>query len=422
MHFLTRGAVGLEFTRLLDQVDKMGSYLAHRGETLDEKLDLAWMRLEAACDLEPIHARIEKIRTSGISGYRGAAPLPAPFGEMVCGVGAAPDPIAPLVLAAADGSQVYPSTHGQMLYYLTNIALFRYNIGLEIGPSQQTAAALAYSDKLVRDKDGRQINNKTVDARRTLLEMQTLAGEGWALAQQFNVGELWTPILLLFDGNLLKLFGANEISDGPHLERQYLKALAQTRDAGALLGGYVDRPRGVNLISLLHLLSLPEDGITEAALKNNGDMEGVTDEMLCRRFLAPGQRSALLTLNSPKNRAYKEFDDDLEIAFFYVNVGVEGDPAIARVDMPMWIARRPGLVDTLHGALVAQCAIQGRKHYPYVLTRADELAYVGGQDRAQLEQLIRVAMRRHRLSPEASQKLQTKGLARGQRRQHRLRA
>jgi hypothetical protein len=31
-------------------------------------------------------------------------------------------------------------------------------------------------------------------------------------------------------------------------------------------------------------------------------------------------------------------------------------------------------------------------------------------------------MRRYRLSPEASHKLQTKGLARGQRRQHRLRA
>lgn len=414
--------MGLEFTRLLDQVDKMGSYLAHRGETMDEKVDLAWRRLEAACDLEPIHARVEKVRASGISGYRGATPLPMPFGEMVCGVGAAPAPFTPLMLVAADGSQVYPSTHGQMLYYLTNIALFRYNIGLEAGPSQQTSAALAYSDKLVRDKDGRQINNKTVDARRTLLEMQTLARAGWELAQQLNSGDVWTPILLLFDGNLLKLFGANEISDGPHIERQYLKAMAQTRDASTLLCGYVDRPRGVNLISLLHLLSLPEDGINEAALKNNGDMEGVTDEMLYRRYLAPGQRSALLSLNSPKNRAYKEFDDDLEIAFFYVNVGVEGDPAIARVDMPMWIARRPELVNILHGALVAQCAIQGRKHYPYALTRADELAYVSGQDRAQLEQLIRVAMRRHRLSPEASQKLQTKGLARGQRRQHRLRA
>ncbi len=414
--------MGLEFTRLLDQVDKMGSYLAHRGETMAEKVDLALARLENSCDLEPIHARIEKVRTSGVSGYRGAAPLPDPFGEMVCGVGAAPQPFTPIMLVAADGSQVYPSTHGQMLYYLTNIALFRYHIGIDIGPSQQTMAALEYSDKLVRDKDGRQINNKTVDARRTLLEMQTLAQEGWALSQQFNSGDTWTPIVLVFDGNLLKLFGANEISDGPRIERQYLKALAQTRDANALLCGYVDRPRGVNLISLLHLLSLPDDGITEAALQNNGDMEGVTDEMLYRRYLGPGERSALLALNSPKNRAYKEFDEDLEIAFFYVNVGVEGDPAIARVDMPMWIARRPDLVSIIHGALVAQCAIQGRKHYPYVLTRADELAYVGGQDRAQLEQLIRVAMRRHRLSPEASHKLQTKGLARGQRRQHRLRA
>jgi hypothetical protein len=422
MHFLTRGVVGLEFSRLLDQVDKMGSYLAKRSSTLDEKIALALARLQDACELHPIYARVELVRRSNISGYRGATPLPEGFGEMVCGVGDAPRPFAPAVLVAADGSQVYPSAHGQMLYYLTNIALFRYNIGLPVGPSQQTRASLVYSDKQVRDTDLRPINNKTVDARRTLLEMQTLAGEGWALAQELNRGDTWTPILLVFDGNLLKLFGANEIYDGPHIEQQYLQALAQTRDAGALLCGYVDRPRGVNLVSLLHLLSLPEEGVTETALRNNGDMEGVTDEMVLRRYLGPGQRSALMALNSPKNRAYKEFDEELEIAFFYLNVGTEGDPAIARVDVPMWLARRPELVDILHGTLVAQCAIQGRKHYPYALTRADELAYVNGQDRAQLEQLIRVAMRRYRLSPEASHKLQTKGLARGQRRQHRLRA
>ncbi|HYO87800.1 MAG TPA: DNA double-strand break repair nuclease NurA [Candidatus Limnocylindrales bacterium] len=414
--------MGLEFTRLLDQVDRMGSYLAHRSDAMADKVDLAVARLDASCDLAPIYTRIERVRRSSVSGYRGAAPLPEPFGEIVCGVGAAPDAPSPLILVAADGSQVYPNRHGQMLYYLTNISLFHYYAGLPYAPAQRTLASLVYSDDQVRDKDGRQINNKTVDARRTLLEMQTLAREGWDLAQQMNTGDAWTPILLLYDGNLLKVFGANEVSDGPRIERQYLKALAQARDAGVLLAGYVDRPSGVNLISLLHLLGLAEDGITETALKTNGDMEGVTDEMLCKRYLEPGQRSALLALNSPQNREYKEFDDDLEIAFFYVNVGVEGDPAIARADMPMWVARKPELVSLIHGALVAQCAIQGRQHYPYALTRADELAYVNGQDRAQLEQLIRVALRRHRLSPEASHKLQTKGLARGQRRQHRLRA
>jgi hypothetical protein len=58
-----------------------------------------------------------------------------------------------------------------------------------------------------------------------------------------------------------------------------------------------------------------------------------------------------------------------------------------------------------------------------VLTRADEMAYVSSLEKQQLEELIRVEMLKNRMEPEQSNKLQTKGLARGQtRRQHRLKA
>jgi hypothetical protein len=87
----------------------------------------------------------------------------------------------------------------------------------------------------------------------------------------------------------------------------------------------------------------------------------------------------------------------------------------------MWVAREPAAVDALHALLLQQCAIQGRKRYPYALTRADELAFVSGHERAQVDQLIRIAMLENGLTPEESEKLQTKGLARGERRQHRIR-
>jgi hypothetical protein len=280
-----------------------------------------------------------------------------------------------------------------------------------------------YDDTRLQDKEGRAITNQTVNARRTLLEIEALAEEGWKCFEDWQKTGAWTPVALLHDGNLLKVFGATEVTDAHAIEAQYLKALGKIRDSGALLAGYVDRPRGSNVISLLHLLHLPEDGVTESALRTNGELEGVTDETLFRRILGPGERSALMALNSPQNREYKDRGgDDLEIAFFYVNVATDGPPVIARVDIPMVVARHAGSVDFLHGALLAQCAIQGRKRYPYVLTRADELAYVGGQDRAQLDELIRVALLSHDLTAEASNKLQTKGLARGERRQHRVHA
>jgi len=93
---------------------------------------------------------------------------------------------------------------------------------------------------------------------------------------------------------------------------------------------------------------------------------------------------------------------------------------IVRVDLPMWVAREPGAVNAVHALVLSQCNIQGRRRYPYVLTRADELAYVSSIEKGQLDELIRVAMLRNQTQPEASNKLQTKDLARGVRRKYRL--
>jgi hypothetical protein len=151
-------------------------------------------------------------------------------------------------------------------------------------------------------------------------------------------------------------------------------------------------------------------------------MEGLTDDMLFAHVLEPGERSAVMTQNSPQNRTYKDKNDsgDFEIAFFYVNVSNGSRPTIARIDIPMWVARDKEAVAALHALIIAQCSIQGRKHYPYALTRADELAYVSSIEKSQLDEMIRVEMMRNQLEPEASNKLQTKGLARGDKRQHRL--
>jgi len=76
-------------------------------------------------------------------------------------------------------------------------------------------------------------------------------------------------------------------------------------------------------------------------------------------------------------------------------------------------------VDT--AALLAQCGIQGRRRFPYALTRADELAYVSSVEKSQLDELIRVELLKNQTQLTASNKLQTKGLTRAHRTQHRLR-
>ena len=207
------------------------------------------------------------------------------------------------------------------------------------------------------------------------------------------------------------------LSTGPPTPWNRREALL---DSGSILVGYLDRPRSTYLISLLHLLDLDVGQVNDANLRSNGDMEGLSDDMLFAHVLEAGERSAIMTQNSPQNRTYKDKDGDLEIAFFYVNVSSASHPVIVRIDIPMWVARDKEAVAALHALVVTQCAIQGRKHYPYALTRADELAYVSSIEKSQLDEMIRVEMIRNQLEPEASNKLQTKGLARGDKRQHRL--
>jgi len=412
--------MSLEFAKVITQVERMGRYLSHRATSMTDRLALAVERLTAADDLEAIHARIKLVRDS-VSGYRGAAPAPLPFDEPINMAGTPADVPQPSVLIAADGSQIYPDPHGAALYYLLNIGLFTTFVGQERLPLQATQPTLEYVQESLVDKDGRTITNPTVNTRRTIAEVATLAAQAWHYRTMMNtLHEVPAPIFALHDGALLKFFSPTEVADALQLEAEYYAALRKLHDAGAVAAGYIDRPRSSSVISLLHLLSLRDDEVNDAAVRTNGEIEGVSDADLFARYLAPGQRSAIFTQNSPQNRDNViKHGADYEIAFFYVNVGAF-DAQIARVEIPMWVGKDRRAVASLHSLLLAQCAIQGRRRYPYALTRADELAFVNPAEKHQLDELVRVEMMRQNMQPERSNKLESKGLARADKRSHQL--
>ena len=84
---------------------------------------------------------------------------------------------------------------------------------------------------------------------------------------------------------------------------------------------------------------------------------------------------------------------------------------LARVELPMWVASDPALVDTAHALVYDQCQLMWR--YPYALTRADELAVVRNQERAQLNELIEIELRRHAQEVAHSEKLDSKVVRHG---------
>lgn len=408
----------LEFNQIVPQVYKMGEMLEHLDFDLSESLTLARQRFEAAGDLRRAWERIEWVRQSDISGYRGAAPVDLPNAEPVNLT--VPEPALPeqAVIVAGDGSQVYPDDQSPVHYYLLNIGIFTYFHGINVTPEQRTYPDLRFHNAHVHDRYGRIIANRTVDDRRTVEELRRLAEHTWIYREQ------GLPVVALYDNRLIYLPG-NDADDGDQLLRNFLGAMVHLHDSGALLAGYVDNPfRGKRFMQLLYLLSLEsEDELKQqqTAISRAGDLEGLRDQQFFQAVLKPGERSAIMVQNSPQNFVFRQRGVNYEIAFFYLKVYNNASSHVVRVDLPVWVARDPQQVDALHALILHQCRLQGRNAYPYALTRADELAWVGGQDRAKLDELVNTQIRRVKnelIGTTLTAKSRGKELARSSKRYH----
>jgi hypothetical protein len=134
-------------------------------------------------------------------------------------------------------------------------------------------------------------------------------------------------------------------------------------------------------------------------------------------MLDPGDRSGLMIQQSPQNKAYTERSVDQEIVFFYMNVAASyQEPSLARIEIPMWVARDKALVGAIQAIVYAQCQITDR--YPYALTRADEIAVVHAHEKRALDDMIAVELLRNKQALETSHKLRSKARTRHGRQQH----
>jgi hypothetical protein len=176
---------------------------------------------------------------------------------------------------------------------------------------------------------------------------------------------------------------------------QYLQALNQLAEMEAITAGYVDKPAANLVVRLLEAArAAPED---LANIRRYQPLRGVTDKVLFRDLLAPGERSAVFALQS---QSAKSYPGPLALHFFYLNVGRLGRPWLARVEIPAWVAEKPQALDTLHAVLIDQCQIMGTRPYPYLLHRAHETAVVSLDERDQVTQMISMELRQRGVSIE----------------------
>jgi hypothetical protein len=168
---------------------------------------------------------------------------------------------------------------------------------------------------------------------------------------------------------------------------------------------------------MLQGLDYEEPGFDPNSLIRPGQFPGLSDARLFSHLLRPGQRSKVFVDVSQHNDDFANRDPENEICFFYLNPARHGRQ-IARVDLPLSVARDRQAVEAVHALVEDQCGILG--DYPYVLTRADEVAVVGRRDQEELNGMIANAMERYGLGGDITAKQSGKNIARAAKTRHEL--
>jgi hypothetical protein len=394
--------MGLNLPQILGQLEKMSAALAEQQATLRRLLPAARKALEHAAGLshEDLEAQVERAGDR----YRGARPTGEPLLESF------PPPRldAGLVVAGADGSQIYPDRHALALYFAIQVGSLAMEVGSDLAPQVRTQSELYYEQEDLHDQQGHPIGNAMVNGRRDAQEMKALADWAEAYTGRPFVGLLDNGLLLWF---ALQLREQNR-TEVDLILQAYLGHLDRVSRSGGCVAGFIDRPRSADVLALAHLATLPPDKVSDDALRAN-PFRALTDRALFDELLNAEHRSACFIDSSPLNEDFKKRNH--EVFFFYLKTDARG--TIARVEVPAWVARRPELLGRVHAGILDQCRSTGG--FPYVLVRAHELAVITNQDRDQLEGLIQLRLLASGLGGRPSQKAITKSWTRSRRR-HRL--
>lgn len=271
-------------------------------------------------------------------------------------------------LIAADGSQINPNPHEPVHYFLINVGAIEFLGGSQDAPKVHTETTLHYAEY----SQSGALSNEQVSLERDK-EERTLLARLCAQAGQ-------KPVLTLTDGPL-ELWGGKPGSEEQQFSQnleEYKKSLDELYRLGAATAGYVDKPRADLLVRMLEVIDTAQSG-------QERKFRGVTDAMLLRGILAPGERSAVFATQSQSAARYTEHR---ALHFFYLNVSRSETPWLARVEIPAWVVANPQLLDGLHAVLIEQTKVLGANTYPYVLHRAHEIALVKFEEHEQVSRLL----------------------------------
>ncbi len=361
--------MSLDFLQVSQQVKQMGETALQR--QLDLSIGLADSRAMldgCAVDIEHLQQKVQEV----VGKYDQTLRCAVPVSEVLNSSYILPPIPEQMTLIAADGSQIFADRHAEVEYCLVNTGAIVMRTGLPDAPETSIQSRLIYAGELEGMSEDRLSLRRDLAERTRLLE---LASHAPAPVITLTDGplELWTTTLA--EGRVAGEFKKS-------LD-QYLAVLRGLNEYHVATAGYVDKP-GADLVVRLLEVAKAEAGDL-ADMRKFHPFKGVTDRELFKDILQPGERSAIFRIQS---RSSKPYQGELELHFFYLNVGKAEHPYLSRVEIPAWVAQDQDMLESLHAALVSQCRMIGARAYPYLLHRAHETAVVSLEDKDQVTTMI----------------------------------
>ncbi|HUI89993.1 MAG TPA: DNA double-strand break repair nuclease NurA [Anaerolineales bacterium] len=368
----------VDYRQLHARIKEIGAGAKERGQKIEERRKRARELLATyANQLDFLRAKVDSAKAID-ANIRCALPAKESLLSHYAITGSAKE----AMLIAADGSQITPDRHASVLYSLINIGVIIFKPGSGDAPDVKTFTELKYGDDLYSNHG--LMTEDLIVLGRDLSEREKLLDLG---------AQYPKPVITLTDGPI-ELWGAEGSAqeDYRRNRERHLAILSQMQSENIITAGYIDKPAAALVTRLLEISQ-----IQESDMKNVRDihpLRGVTDRWLFGQegnaLLKKGERSALFVIQSSSRNHYR---GQLEIHFFYLNVGSDRHPWIVRVEIPAWVAEDKEKANILHASLIQQCEIMGAKPYPYLLHRAHETALVKMEERQQIEQMLMQELR-----------------------------
>lgn len=363
----------IDYQQIYEKIQEIGKGARERKKTLEERRAKARELLDAyASQLEVLHTKVDSAKALD-PNIRCAYPLDEPLDSSY----PPPDYVIQATLIAADGSQIPPDRHAALQYFVINVGAIAMQVGSGNTPEIFTDTELHMLDEFEDTffSDSQVALQRDVAERKKLLE----------IAKKYS-----GTIIALTEGQL-ELWGSVDSDNSRDFEKSlqdYLDALKEMEKQQVITSGYVDKPGANWVVRLLEIATIPKDELPN--LKKYRPFFGVTDLWLFSQLLGKHERSAIFKLQAKSAEKYK---DSLSIHFFYINVGDEKKPKIARVDVPLWVVSHKEALNNLHWALIEQAKIMGNEPFPYLLHRAHEIAVVTHKEKEEIDQMLAIEIR-----------------------------